>query len=159
MKITVAAIGRLKAGAERDLAERYLDRASKMGRQLGLSIGVRELPESRAANPDARKQQEAAAILAVVPPAAVIVVLDERGKALDSHAFAESIRRWRDAGTAEVVMAIGGADGHGQPLLNQAALRLAFGGMTWPHQLVRLMLVEQIYRAMTILAGHPYHRN
>jgi 23S rRNA (pseudouridine1915-N3)-methyltransferase len=94
-----------------------------------------------------------------VPEKAVLVALDEHGKAVDSRAFAEFLRKWRDGGTPEVVFAIGGADGHGAAILGRSDLELAFGAMTWPHQFARLMLAEQLYRAVTILTGHPYHRD
>ena len=158
MQMTIAAIGRMKAGPERELAERYVDRVNKAGRRLGLSLSVREIAESRAGSAAERKAQEAAALLAGLPPGAVLVALDETGKNLDSRAFAGTLARWRDDGTAGLVFAIGGADGFGADVLAAARLRLALGAMTWPHQLVRLMLAEQVYRAVTILTGHPYHR-
>ena len=158
MRITIAAIGRLKAGAERVLLERFIDRAGKAGRQLGLTFAVREFPESRAAVAATRIDQEAAAMIASLPAGAVVVALDEAGKNLDSRGFAEQLAKWREAGVADLIFAIGGADGHGAPLIKRADLRLAFGALTWPHQLVRLMLAEQLYRAVTILTGHPYHR-
>jgi len=87
-----------------------------------------------------------------------VVALDRRGKALDSAGFAQRLGRWRDDGVAELGFLIGGADGHGEPLLKKASLILSFGAMTWPHLLARAMLAEQIYRAQQMLAGHPYHR-
>jgi len=159
MKITIAAVGRLKAGPERDLIERYLDRTNGSGKRLGLSVTVREFPESRAGNPATRKAEEAAALLAALPSGAVLVALDEHGTSIDSPAFAGRIGRWRDDGVSDLVIAIGGADGHGRDVHVRAAFQLAFGVMTWPHQLVRLMISEQIYRATTILSGHPYHRD
>ncbi len=159
MQITIAAIGRMKAGPERELADRYIDRVNKAGRRLGLALAVREIPESRAGSAATRKLQEAAALIAALPAGAVLVALDETGKALDSRRFAGEIAKWRDDGVADVVFAIGGADGFGAEVLKTAALRLAFGAMTWPHQLVRLMLAEQLYRTVTILSGHPYHRD
>ena len=158
MRITIAAVGRLKAGPERELLDRYLDRAGKAGRSLGLSFAVREFPESRAASAATRKTDEAASVLAAVPAGAILVALDEDGSILDSRGFAGRIGKWRDGGTADLVLAIGGPDGHGEALLSHAAFRLAFGEMTWPHQLVRIMLAEQLYRMVTILSGHPYHR-
>ena len=159
MQMTIAAIGRMKAGPERELAERYRDRVNKAGRRLGLSLATREIPESRAGSAAERTDQEAAALLASRPPGAVLVALDENGRNLDSRAFAGEIGKWRDDGAAALVFAIGGADGLGPEILAAARLRLALGAMTWPHQLVRLMLAEQLYRAVTILAGHPYHRD
>jgi 23S rRNA (pseudouridine1915-N3)-methyltransferase len=92
-------------------------------------------------------------------PTALLVALDEGGKGLASRAFADRIAAWRDAGDANVAFVIGGADGLGAAILEKARIRLAFGAMTWPHQLVRVMLAEQLYRAVTILSGHPYHRD
>src|SRR5579859_3515307 len=158
MRIVVLAIGRLKAGPERELFERYHERAAAAGRRLGLSFDLTEIPESRAGSADARKDQEGAAILAKTPREGVLVALDERGTPLGSAGFSERLRNWRDSGKGEVVIAIGGPDGLGQAPLARADLRLAFGAMTWPHQLVRIMLAEQLYRAVTILSGHPYHR-
>ncbi len=159
MHMTIAAIGRLKAGPERELAERYIDRVNKAGRRLGLSLAVREFAESRATSTGERKDQEAAALLAALPQRAVLIALDETGRNFDSRAFAERLARWRDDGAGELVLAIGGADGLGDGVLKAAALHLALGAMTWPHQMVRLMLAEQLYRSVTILSGHPYHRD
>ena len=158
MLITIAAVGRLKAGAERELFDRFLERADAAGRKLGLTFTVREFPESRAGSADSRKQEEATAIVAALGQRGTFVALDEHGKDLASPAFANRIARWRDGGVSDIVFVIGGADGHGPTLLDKAELRLAFGEMTWPHQLARVMLAEQLYRAVTILSGHPYHR-
>ena len=159
MLITIAAIGKLKAGPERELFARFVERAGDAGRKMGLSFAVREFPESRAASPAARKDQEAAVLVGSLAPAAILIALDEGGKTLGSRAFAERIGGWRDTGTGHLTLAIGGADGHGAAVLQKATLILAFGPMTWPHQLVRVMLAEQLYRAVTILSGHPYHRD
>lgn len=159
MKVTIAAVGRLKAGPERELFARYLDRAGKAGRTLGLSFALREVMEDRAAEAHVRKDREALALVAGLPASATLVALDERGRSLDSRAFAGKLSAWRDSGVEDVAFAIGGADGLGPALLGKAALTLSFGAMTWPHQLVRMMLAEQLYRAVTILTGHPYHRD
>lgn len=158
MRVNLVAIGRLKAGAERTLFDRYLDRAAATGRAIGLTPTAREIAEARAAGSAERRDREAASLLGLVPANAVLVALDEKGRDLDSAAFAARLGRWRDDGVADVVLAIGGPDGHGAALLDRADLRLAFGSLTWPHQLVRVMLAEQVYRAACILAGHPYHR-
>lgn len=158
MKIAVLAIGRLKAGPERDLFDRYRDRADKAGRRLGLTVDCREFAESRAAEPSARKSDEAR-LLAGAAGGIPRVALDEHGKSLDSRGLADRIAAWRDGGAPGLAFAIGGPDGLDPAFLDQAELRLAFGAMTWPHQLVRVMLMEQIYRAVTILSGHPYHRD
>lgn len=159
MRLILTAIGRLKAGPERELSARYIDRAAAGARTIGLTgVDLRELDEGRARRPEDRKAEEAKALRAMVPAGARLVLLDERGKALTSEAFATDIGGARDAGLAAFVLAIGGPDGFDPELLAQAPLTLAFGAMTWPHQLVRIMAAEQIYRAVTILAGHPYHR-
>jgi 23S rRNA (pseudouridine1915-N3)-methyltransferase len=158
MKVTIAAIGRLKAGPEREIAERLMARAEATGRKAGLTFALREFPESRAGSSERRKTEEAEALLEAVPERAVLIALDERGKAIDSRAFSGRLEKWRDGAVSEVVFAIGGADGLGTAILERSELRLAFGTMTWPHQFVRLMLAEQLYRAVTILSGHPYHR-
>jgi 23S rRNA (pseudouridine1915-N3)-methyltransferase len=158
MLITVAAIGKLKAGPERELFDRFLDRASRPGKAIGLTFAERELPESRADAAAARKNQEAASLIASVAPGAVLVALDEGGTSLDSAGLSARLASWRDGGKPGVVFAVGGADGHGAALLARADMRLAVGAMTWPHRLARAMLAEQLYRAVTILSGHPYHR-
>lgn len=156
MKLCVLAVGRLK-GAERELCERYDARLAKSGRPLGLDWrGTTEVPEARG-DPAERMRSEAAALLARAGEAR-IVALDERGDTLDSEKFATMIARERDGGAASLAFAIGGADGHGAALLSRADRRIAFGRMTWPHQIVRALLLEQLYRATTILSGHPYHR-
>lgn len=159
MKITIIAVGRLKSGPERDLLERYRERATRAGRQLGLSLDIREIAESNARNPATRKDEEAVLIAGAFPAGATLLVLDERGRALDSRAFADRVAAWRDGGVRDLAAVIGGADGLADALLERADLRLAFGAMTWPHQIVRILLAEQIYRTVTILSGHPYHRD
>ena len=117
-----------------------------------------KFPESRARDAATRIAEEAAAISAAIPEKSVLVALDERGKSVDSATFAQQLGRWRDEGIANTIFTIGGADGLSPDLQRKARLRIAFGSATWPHQMVRVMLLEQIYRAATILAGHPYHR-
>lgn len=159
MRVTIAAVGRMKAGPERELLDRYLDRAGKQGRPLGITrVEVREIGESRAARVDDRKAEEAAELLAAVPDGAHLIVLDEGGTTLSSEAFAAHVSA-RLAGGRDLAVLIGGPDGHGPAVLARADLRLAFGAMTWPHQIVRILAAEQLYRATTILAGHPYHRS
>jgi 23S rRNA (pseudouridine1915-N3)-methyltransferase len=159
MRLVVISIGRLKQGPERELAERYRERFDDIGRKLGFrGLDVHEIPESRARDTARRITEEAAAISALIPDKNVLVALDERGKNVDSTAFARQLGRWRDDQVAGTVFAIGGADGLSPDLQRKADLRIAFGAATWPHQMVRVMLLEQIYRAATILAGHPYHR-
>ncbi|HRO01471.1 23S rRNA (pseudouridine(1915)-N(3))-methyltransferase RlmH [Nitrobacter sp.] len=158
MRLVVIAVGRLKHGPERELAERYRGRFEDIGRKLGFrGLDVHEVAESRARDAGQRIREEAAAILALAP-GEMMVALDETGKSIGSAAFAEQIGRWRDESVADAVFIIGGADGLSPELRRRARLSVAFGAATWPHQMVRVMLLEQIYRAATILAGHPYHR-
>jgi 23S rRNA (pseudouridine1915-N3)-methyltransferase len=158
MRIVVSAVGRMKAGPERELATRYLDRAIAGGRPLGLTgFSVSELAESRASSAPARKAEEARALAAALPDAAIIA-LDERGRSIGSEELAQTIARWRDAGRPALAFVIGGADGLDAEIIERADLVLSFSPLTWPHQLVRIMLAEQLYRTTTILAGHPYHR-
>lgn len=158
MRIVVAAIGRMKQGPERELVSRYLDRARASGKPLALTgFEVLEFTESRAGSAEARKDEEARQVLAALPDG-VRVVLDEHGKSISSQSLATQLARWRDDGRPAVSFVVGGADGHGRQLLGSAQLTLSFSPLTWPHQLVRIMLAEQLYRATTILSGHPYHR-
>lgn len=159
MRLTVAAVGRLKRGAERDLVARYHERAVKAGRAIGFrALDLVEIGESPARDAARRMTEESIAIASVIPDGAAVVVLDERGENLDSPSFADLLRCWRDNGRPAAAFVIGGPDGIAVTLRQRAELRLAFGAATWPHQLVRVMLLEQLYRAVTILSGHPYHR-
>jgi 23S rRNA (pseudouridine1915-N3)-methyltransferase len=159
MHLAVIAIGRLKQGPERELSDRYRGRFDEIGRKQGFrGLDVHEIPESRARDADQRIREEAGAILARIPVGAIVVALDEKGKSIDSIAFADQLGRWRDESVANIVFMIGGADGLSPELRRKAKLNMAFGAATWPHQIARVMLLEQIYRAATILAGHPYHR-
>jgi len=159
MRLVVAAVGRLRDGPERELAQRYCKRAQQLGRRIGFrDTEVVEIRESRAQDVGRRMIEESIALSSVIPDKAATVILDERGDNLDSAALAALLQRWRDDGRPAAVFIIGGDDGLAQSLRDKATLRLAFGAATWPHQLVRVMLLEQIYRAVTILSGHPYHR-
>jgi len=158
MRLVVAAIGRLK-GPETELCERYRKRAAQTGRALGLrDVEIVEVRESRAAESDKRKLEESIALANVIPPGAAKILLDPQGESLDSEALAARVGEWRSDNRTAAVFIIGGPDGLAETLSGQADLRLAFGAATWPHQLVRVMLLEQFYRATTILSGHPYHR-
>ncbi len=159
MRIVITAVGRLKQGPERELAETYRKNAAKIGRGFGLrDIEIVEIRESRAGDAERRRTEESIAIANVIPDRARIAMLDERGDNLDSAALAGLLRKWREEDRPAACFIIGGADGLAQSLRERANLKLAFGAATWPHQLVRIMLLEQLYRAGTILAGHPYHR-
>jgi 23S rRNA (pseudouridine1915-N3)-methyltransferase len=159
MRLMIAAVGRLKESPERELVERYRKRAEQIGRRIGLrAIEVIEIRESRAQEVAKRMLEESIAIANIIPERAAIIALDERGKNLDSAAFAAQLGRWRDDGRQDAIFVIGGDDGLAPGLREKATITLALGAATWPHQLVRGMLLEQIYRALSILSGHPYHR-
>ncbi len=160
MRLALVCIGKLKAGPERLLFDRYFQRLTEGARGAGFAgVDLREISESRARRPDERRTEEGAAILAAVHKGGALVLLDERGPSATSEEWAADIERVRDASRAAYTVAIGGPDGL-DPSLGAVAHRvLSFGQMTWPHQLVRVMAGEQLYRAMTILAGHPYHRS
>jgi 23S rRNA (pseudouridine1915-N3)-methyltransferase len=159
MRIVVAAIGRLKQGPERELAAWYCKRTAATGRPLGLrDFEIIEIRESRAHEAERRRVEESIALANVIPNGASVIVLDQRGENLDSPALAALLGKWRADDRAAACFIIGGPDGLAPNLVERAQVRLAFGAATWPHQLVRIMLLEQLYRAGTILTGHPYHR-
>ena len=158
MRVIVGAVGRMKQGPERELAERYCKRAAQSGRGIGLkAVEIIEIRESRAQELERRLIEESIALATIIPDRAAIAILDERGDASTARRLpppcASGARRDRPA----ACFIVGGADGLAPSLRDRASLRLSFGAATWPHQLVRIMLLEQIYRAITILAGHPYH--
>lgn len=159
MRLLIAAVGRLKAGPERELLARYLDRANASGKALALApVDVIEIPESNARGADKRRADEAKALGAAIPDKAKLILLDERGKAFSSEDFAKRLAKFRDDGAQATAFLIGGADGLDESLRKKADLTVAYGAATFPHQIVRILLAEQIYRAVTILSGHPYHR-
>ncbi|HEX4893300.1 MAG TPA: 23S rRNA (pseudouridine(1915)-N(3))-methyltransferase RlmH [Hyphomicrobiaceae bacterium] len=158
MRLTIAAIGRLKDGAERTLVDRYVERL-KSGKSIGLGpVREIEFTESRLPGAAERKSDEAERLLRAVSAADVRVALDETGRQISSEAFARWISQRRDAGAREAAFIIGGPDGQGPAILSAAQLVLSLGAMTLPHGLARAVLAEQLYRAVTILSGHPYHR-
>lgn len=151
MRVIIAAVGRDRTGPFRDLFDEYSARCPWPVRLVEVSARAR-LPDER------RIAEEGERLLQAVPPGAVVLALDERGQELDSQAFAGRISHWQSEGRRELACLIGGPDGLAPAVLERADAILAFGRMTWPHRLVRVMLVEQLYRAAMILAGHPYHR-
>ncbi len=153
MRVHLCAVGRMRAGPERDLLEDYLNRFGRLGRSLGLGPVSEHEVAARGG-----MAGEARALGRVLPRGAVVCVLDERGRQLSSPDFARLLARWRDEGRADAAFVIGGADGLDAALRQRADFRLSLGAMVWPHMLVRVMLGEQLYRAATILAGNPYHR-
>lgn len=156
MRIVIAAVGRLRGDAEAALTADYIQRATGHGRALGFKNV--ELIEVEG-KPPGDMRREAAALLSATPDGARKILLDERGGEWASRQLAEKLARWRDEGLPAATFWIGGADGTAQTMKDQAHEKLAFGRQTWPHKLVRVMLAEQIYRAVTILANTPYHRD
>lgn len=151
----IAAVGRLRAGPESALCADYVQRAQQAGRSIGLyPVELREV-EARIAGD---REREADLLLAALPPGAKLVLLDERGESWPSQLLANKLARWRDAGCPAAAFVIGGPDGHAPALRDSTQDLLAFGAQTWPHRLVRAMLAEQLYRAVTILGNTPYHR-
>jgi 23S rRNA (pseudouridine1915-N3)-methyltransferase len=156
VKIVIASVGRVRSGPELELARDYAARAEAGGR--GIALAPVELVEVEGKPPgDAGK--EAAALIRATPDRARTILLDERGENWTSRQLAENLARWRDDGAPAAAFWIGGADGTAQGLKDQADHKLAFGRQTWPHRLVRVMLAEQIYRAVMILCANPYHRD
>lgn len=156
MRVTVCAVGRLRSGPERILADDYYDRFTRTGRPLGLAFaGETEVEDKK----NAGMAAEGELLSRAIPSGAVLAVLDERGRVMQSPDFAAQLARWRDGGRQDVAFVIGGADGIDPALRARADFALSFGAMVWPHMLVRVMLAEQLYRAATILGGGPYHRS
>jgi 23S rRNA (pseudouridine1915-N3)-methyltransferase len=151
VRIVIAAVGRLRDAPSRALFEDYVKR-------LTWPVVLREVELRRSLPGPQAKVEEGRLLLEAIGDRATLVALDEHGAEWGSADFAGRVRAWRDEGIGELAFAIGGADGHSEALLKRAAATVAFGRMTWPHRLARVMLVEQIYRAQQIIAGHPYHR-
>ena len=155
MRVTICAVGRLRAGPEKDLIGDYATRFDRSGRILGLGpLTLTEVDDRKGGGPEA----EAALLDRALPNGAKVIALDERGKMMGSPDFANTLARYRDDGCGDLAFLIGGADGLSSALRSRADLCLSFGTMVWPHMLARVMLVEQLYRAASILAGAPYHR-
>ena len=159
MRIAILACGLARGTPPNALVEEYLTRARAIGRQLGInSLVVEEVSVSKLREAHARIAEEGEKLAARIPPGAHVIALDARGKGMTSEAFAEMLAAMRDAGARDLVFLIGGPDGLDPGPNVKPGRRLAFGPQTWPHLLVRAMLAEQIYRALTILGNHPYHR-
>lgn len=158
MRLLIAAVGKLKQGSERELFAHYLGRAEAAGRKLHLSpFPVIELAESRAATAKARKEEEGKALLAKIPPSHRLIALDPQGEAVSSEVLASLLAKLRDGGAEGVAFIVGGADGLSPQVLAKAKA-ISLGAITLPHGLARIVLAEQLYRAASILSGHPYHR-
>lgn len=159
MKIAITAIGRLKSGPEYGLCLDYLSRSQKLGKMLGFNgLSLTEVEARVPQNADP-KPYEAQKLLEPIDPSSHLIICDEHGLNLSSRAFSQSLAELRDGGVKKLDFVIGGADGLDQSVKIRAQSALAFGAQTWPHMLVRVMLLEQIYRAMTLMSGHPYHRD
>jgi 23S rRNA (pseudouridine1915-N3)-methyltransferase len=159
VRLLIAAVGRLKQGPERELFAHYVGRAAAAGRKLALSpLDVIEIAEARGATPQARMEAEAELLLAKRPSSYKLICLDRSGTQLGSEGFAQTLAKFRDGGAQGLAFFVGGADGLGLTASSKADFVLSLSAMTLPHGLARIGLAEQIYRAITILAGHPYHR-
>ncbi|MCV2894314.1 23S rRNA (pseudouridine(1915)-N(3))-methyltransferase RlmH [Lentibacter sp. XHP0401] len=155
MRVHICAVGRLRSGPEKALIDDYVQRFERTGRGLGLTaLSVIEVEDKKGGGMEA----EAVLLERALPKGCALVCLDERGKVESSVQFAARLAGWRDTGAQDVAFVIGGADGIAPGLRAQAVHSLSFGKMVWPHMLVRVMLSEQLYRAASILAGAPYHR-
>ncbi len=156
MRVHVVAVGRAKPGPERQLWDAYTARMAAL--PLGAPV-LREVEAKRRADGETLKRLEADAIRAALPRPCCLTVLDERGADRSSRDWAALVTGLRDHGTRDLVFVIGGADGLHADVRDHADHRLSFGSQTWPHMLVRVLLAEQLYRAQTLIAGHPYHRD
>ena len=152
MRVSILAVGKLRQGPERALLDKYRKR-------LSWPLEVKEVEVKGSLKGAALTRAEGERLLALVPAGARLVALDERGKALSSRVFANLLAGWQDQGQADVAFVIGGADGLSDEVRSRADRMIAFGPATWPHLLARVMLAEQLYRAASIIAGHPYHRD
>jgi 23S rRNA (pseudouridine1915-N3)-methyltransferase len=159
MRLTILAVGFARGTQEGALAEDFVGRALAMGRRMGFpAVVCEEIPVSKDRDVKKRMADEAERLARRVPQGAHIILLDARGKGMTSEDFAEMLGALRDAGTKDLCFVIGGPDGVGALPRKKPRRRLPFRPPTWPHLMVRAMLAEQVYRALTILAGHPYHR-
>jgi len=159
MQLSVFAVGRMKKGAEQELIHRYLDRFAKIAPSAGLIFsGLTEISESKANGAEQRKNQEGKKLLETLSATTCLVLLDEKGKDLSSEQFSRWLASKRDTGNKLIVFALGGADGHSHEARERADFLWSLGRLTWPHQIARILLAEQLYRAATILLDHPYHR-
>ena len=160
MRLQIAAIGGKPGASETALIADYMKRANAIGRNIGFpNIDIHAFEAPRSLTGIKRQDREGAILLDAIPAAGNLVALDENGQNLPSEKLAALMADWRDDGVNNTTFAIGGADGHARSVLDRATIKLSFGALTWPHMLVRVMLAEQLYRVMTILSGHPYHRS
>jgi 23S rRNA (pseudouridine1915-N3)-methyltransferase len=159
LRLHVSAIGKLKTGPEKMLANDYAGRIEVFGRKAGVTaLKISEWSESQNQNVNSRMEEEAKTLWSTVAQGSITFALDERGKSHSSEEFASLIRKHADQGASDIVFLIGGPDGHDATTRTKANHIIALGAMTWPHRLARIMLLEQIYRSLTIMVNHPYHR-
>jgi 23S rRNA (pseudouridine1915-N3)-methyltransferase len=159
MRLLVLAVGNARGTPEGALTEDFAGRCRAFGKRFGVSsVAVEEIAISKLREARARIAAEGERLAERIPQGAHVILLDAKGKGMTSDAFAEMLGAMRDAGARDLAFVIGGPDGLALPASVKAGRSLAFGPQTWPHLLVRAMLAEQIYRALTILGGHPYHR-
>lgn len=161
MQLGIIAVGQMRGAGEMPLVEEFHQRIEASGRQLGISgLSIIELREKRALTGGDKKRSENALIAdALARRSGPLIVLDETGTSLTSRAFADKLQGWIERGDSDVTFVIGGADGLDDAILARADLVLSFGPMTWPHMLARVLLCEQLWRAISILTRHPYHRD
>ncbi len=156
MKINIRAAGIIKSGAERTLIDDYIHRA----RNIGCNIGFRDIYESELDIRSLKNKTEITkALISNLQPSDKLIIMDETGKTISSRLMANSLKKWRDNGERQAVFLIGGADGFDENILADNMIKWQMGAMTWPHKLARIMLAEQIYRSLSILAATPYHRD
>jgi 23S rRNA (pseudouridine1915-N3)-methyltransferase len=157
MRITICAVGRMRTGPEQDLIDHYLKLLKGTAPRAGFtSVDVIEIDDRKSPRGIAGQSWQAEQLLNKASNVSQIIALDENGKTLGSPDLAKKIGDWRDQ-NQDLAFLIGGPDGHGQEVLNEANFTWALGPATWPHMLVRALVIEQIYRSSCILTGHPYH--
>lgn len=157
MRLTVSAVGRLKKGPEAELVADYLKRLRERSRRIGISRV--EIFEAREGGGEDRKRAEANLLTASLPKDGKIIALDENGRHVTSRELADILQACLNQGVRNAGFIIGGADGLAENIFTRADDRICFGKMTWPHRLVRVMLMEQLWRSVSILTNHPYHRD
>lgn len=159
MKLFIGAVGRMKNGPEKVMFRDYFDRCNKAGPKIGLGpVHLSEIVEAKNPHKPERLRLEAEGLLKMPLQGSRIIALDENGKNLTSQVFSDQLARWRDDGVRQTSFLFGGPDGLDPSITKQADLVLSFGAMTWPHMMARFLLVEQLYRAISLASGHPYHR-
>jgi len=159
LKLFIGAVGRMKNGPEKTLFRTYCERCNKAGPKIGLGpLQCIEIAEAQNPQKPERLRLEAEGLTKMPLHNSHIIALDERGRNLSSVALSDQLKGWRDDGVPQAGFLIGGPDGLDPSVISGADLVVSFGAMTWPHMIARILLVEQLYRSITLLSGHPYHR-